>query len=186
MLTTPLQSHAKVPMSTPDVYVSFFHSPTRTGLKHTQFLRISSFTKDDCIADTGLRQKKPETWVSENVARVTSWLKEHGFDCHPVAPVGCGWYCLFDLNEEKLRGLKEAGTCKPFDIDDTDYPSLEYMKVQPAPGSGSKAVWLMELRRNLSLFYLYTKETDLKVLIFQKYLIVKTEGAMEMAKKDSQ
>ncbi|EED20952.1 hypothetical protein TSTA_081850 [Talaromyces stipitatus ATCC 10500] len=183
LITTLFRFQAKVTMDTPKAYVSFFHSPMRAGLKHTQFLRIPPYTKDDCIADAKLRQTNPKTWVSENVTRVTSWLQEHEFDCHPVAPLGCGWCCLFDLDEETLTRLKEAGTCKLFDINDTNYPSLEYMEALRAPELESKAVWLMELREALSLFYLYTEEIDLKVLIFQEYLIVETNGVMEMMKQ---
>lgn len=168
----------------PDVYTSGTCQfsplpPAAAGLKHAQLLRISPFIESECIADADLRQKDPERWFSENTARVTTWLQEYGFDCHPVVPVGCGWYCLFDLNEETIKGLIEAGTCEPFDKNNTELPFLDYMKVQQ--GLEVKAVQLMELRLCLSLFRRYTKEIDPKVLRFGDVLKAQTE--MEMVKE---
>lgn len=154
-------------------------SSAGAGLKHAQLLRLSPFTEGECIADVDLRRKNPEKWVSENTARVTTWLQEYGFDCHPVVPVGCGWYCLFDLNKETITRLREAGTCEPFSMNNTELPFLDYMKVQQ--GLESKVVQLAELRLCLSLSDLYGKEIDPKVLRFRDYL--QAEAKMEMTKE---
>ncbi|KUL81841.1 hypothetical protein ZTR_09050 [Talaromyces verruculosus] len=146
---------------------------------HSDLLRISPFTEGVCIADADLRRKTPEKWFSENAARATTWLQEHGFGCRPVVPVGCGWYCLFDLNEETITGLIEAGTCKPFNENNTKLPFLDYLKVQQ--GLEVKTVQLMELRLCLSLFCRYAKEIDPKVLRFRD--VLKAETEMELAKE---
>uniref|UniRef100_A0A093VHQ3 Uncharacterized protein n=1 Tax=Talaromyces marneffei PM1 TaxID=1077442 RepID=A0A093VHQ3_TALMA len=124
-----------------------------SGLKHTQILRISCFTMGECITDAELRHTKPATWVSINLECITSWLRKHGIDCRPGAPLGCGWFCFFNPDEETLKLLGKAETCKPFDIDDTTYPSLEYMEDEPGTRLEPRAFWLMELRRSLQHFY---------------------------------
>jgi hypothetical protein len=144
-------------------------------------LRVSSLTKDECIADADLRDTKPETWVSKNLQRITTWLQEHGIDCHPVAPLGGGWFCFFNPDEETLKVLRKAETCKPFDTDDTTYPSLEYMGDEPGTRLEPKAFWLMELRRSLS-YFVAEKGNSQEVLAFHGTLIRETSSVMETIK----
>jgi hypothetical protein len=153
-----------------------------TRLKHKQILRISSLTEGECITDAESRHIEPETWVSQNLDCITSWQQKQGIDCRPVAPLGCGWFCFFNPDEETLEVLRKAETCKPFDIDDETYPSLEYMEDEPGKRLEPKAFWLIELRRALSHF-LAEKGDSQDVLAFRDYLTGETDRVMEIIKQ---
>lgn len=130
-----------------------------------------------------MRQIRPTAWIMTNLERITSWLKEHEIECRPVAPLGCGWFLFFNPGEETLKILRKAETCKPFDIDDTGYPSLEYMEDEPEKSLESKALWLMVLRSSLEYLYAHENKADKVVLSFHDYLIRETERVMEMIKQ---
>lgn len=147
-----------------------------------QILKLSSLTKDECIADAHLRHTQPKIWVSKNLQRITSWLKEHGIDRCPKAPLTCGWVCLFNPDEETKMVLSKAKNCRRFNIDDTTYPSLEYKEDEPGTRLEPKAFWLMELRRSLLHLCNSIDKVDPAVVSFYESLEGETNRVMETIK----